>query len=70
VVLCARAVAALASGLDPKRAAEIAIGDMTLRVGASGGLILATPSGRLGFARSTRTMTWAAAWDGGADGGA
>jgi L-asparaginase / beta-aspartyl-peptidase len=35
------------------------------RTGSRGGLIVASPQGLLGFARSTETMSWGAAWDGG-----
>jgi isoaspartyl peptidase/L-asparaginase-like protein (Ntn-hydrolase superfamily) len=34
---------------------------MAARVGGTGGVILVDSAGRLGFARNTRTMTWAAA---------
>ena len=34
---------------------------MAARLGGTGGVILADRFGRLGFARNTRTMTWAAA---------
>jgi beta-aspartyl-peptidase (threonine type) len=37
---------------------------MGARVGGTGGLIVVDRRGRLGLARNTRTMTWAAATDG------
>jgi isoaspartyl peptidase/L-asparaginase-like protein (Ntn-hydrolase superfamily) len=40
---------------------------MLMRTGGTGGIILVDKMGRLGFARTTRTMTWAAASDGWGD---
>jgi beta-aspartyl-peptidase (threonine type) len=34
---------------------------MAMRTGGTGGVILVDRDGRLGLARNTRTMTWAAA---------
>jgi L-asparaginase / beta-aspartyl-peptidase len=65
VLLSARAVDALARGESPDTAAATVIRELYERVGATGGIIVVDPRGRLGFARSTRTMTWAAAWEGG-----
>lgn len=64
VAMCSAAVWALRQGEAPKHVAESAIVELSTRVGSTGGLILIGRDGRLGFARSTRTMTWAAAWDG------
>ncbi len=44
----------------PEDAARLAIGTLGARMGANGGLILVDRAGRLGWARNTRTMTWAA----------
>jgi len=65
VLLAARACEALRAGGLPKDTAESVIAAMAERVGSSGGLIVVDRTGRLGLARSTRTMTWAAAWEGG-----
>lgn len=65
VVLSGAAVAALRAGADPGAVAAQQLADMGARVSATGGLILVARDGRLGWARSTRTMTWAAEWDGG-----
>ncbi len=70
VALSATAVAALARAGAPEAVAREVIAGMQARVGATGGLILAGRDGRLGWARSTRTMTWAAEWDGGSEAGA
>jgi isoaspartyl peptidase/L-asparaginase-like protein (Ntn-hydrolase superfamily) len=40
---------------------------MLVRTGGTGGIILVDRAGRLGFARTTPTMTWAAASDGWGD---
>lgn len=64
VVLSGTAVAELRQGRAPEAVASACIADMAARVGSTGGLILVGRDGRLGWARSTRTMTWAAAWDG------
>jgi len=45
----------------PEEAARVVIRQMAARVGGTGGVILVDSAGRLGFARNTRTMTWAAA---------
>lgn len=65
VALCGAAVAALGEGSEPEGVAVARIAGMYERVGATGGLILVARDGKLGWARSTRTMSWAAAWDGG-----
>jgi beta-aspartyl-peptidase (threonine type) len=49
------------AGVHPEEAARAAIRSMGARVGGTGGLIVVDRAGRLGFARNTRTMTWAAA---------
>ena len=45
----------------PEEAARAAIRQMATRLAGTGGIILVDRTGRLGFARNTRTMTWAAA---------
>lgn len=64
VVLCAGAVSAMQRGVLPEAAARQAVELLRERTGAGGGLILVDALGRLGFARSTGTMSWAAAWEG------
>jgi beta-aspartyl-peptidase (threonine type) len=46
--------------MDPKYAAMNAIRTLGKRLGADGGIILVDRAGRLGLARNTSTMTWAA----------
>lgn len=53
----------LLEGAAPHRAAEQALGDMRRRVRATGGLIVIDAAGRLGWARTTPAMSWAACWD-------
>ena len=65
VLLTQRALVELEAGQGPEQAARRSIEFMLERVQASGGIILVDASGRLGWARSTRTMSWAAAWQGG-----
>jgi L-asparaginase / beta-aspartyl-peptidase len=64
LTLSARAIASMASGLNPEDAASEAIAALQERIGSDAGIILVAPNGRIGLARSTETMTWAAAWDG------
>lgn len=64
VVLSAAAVSAMRNGALPEQAAREAIERLQQRTGTGAGLILVDARGRLGFARSTGTMSWAAAWDG------
>jgi beta-aspartyl-peptidase (threonine type) len=70
VALSARAIERLCAGEEPGQAASAVIADMAARVSAHGGLILVDRQGRLGWARSTATMTWAAAWPGAEQAGA
>jgi beta-aspartyl-peptidase (threonine type) len=46
--------------IDPKFAAATAIRTLRKRLGGDGGIILVDRTGRLGLARNTATMTWAA----------
>jgi L-asparaginase / beta-aspartyl-peptidase len=63
-VCLARAATNLtAAGVPPEDAARAAVATMGARVGGSGGVILVDRLGRLGLARNTRTMTWAASTD-------
>ncbi|HEY8087134.1 MAG TPA: isoaspartyl peptidase/L-asparaginase [Polyangiaceae bacterium] len=59
--LAKAAVDLLRARSHPEEAARAAIRQMATRLGGTGGIILVDRTGRLGFARNTRTMTWAAA---------
>ena len=48
-------------GVHPEEAARASIRRLETRARGTGGIILVDGVGRLGFARNTRTMTWAAA---------
>jgi beta-aspartyl-peptidase (threonine type) len=63
VCLARGATSLLRAGAPPEEAARAAVANMGLRVGGTGGVILVDPDGRLGLARNTRTMTWAAVRD-------
>jgi len=56
-----RAIDLLAVRAHPEEAARSVIRSMAMRTGGTGGVILVDRDGRLGLARNTRTMTWAAA---------
>ena len=60
VVLAKSAIEALRAGTRPEPAARAAIGALGARVGGTGGLILVDRAGRLGLARNTASMSWAA----------
>jgi L-asparaginase / beta-aspartyl-peptidase len=64
VCLAKTAIEWLRMGMHPDDAARGAIRYVLERAGGQGGMILIDRHGRLGWARSTRTMTWAAASDG------
>jgi L-asparaginase / beta-aspartyl-peptidase len=64
VTLTAQIQSWLRSGMTLEAAARSAIELLGQRVAASGGVIVVAPSGELAFARSTATMSWAAAWEG------
>jgi L-asparaginase / beta-aspartyl-peptidase len=70
VGLTLQVIQALGGGAAPEAAARAAIETLSERTGKTGGVIVVDRTGRLGLARSTATMTWAAAWDGGEDAGA
>jgi beta-aspartyl-peptidase (threonine type) len=61
------AVDAMRARVHPEEAARGALRAMATRVGGTGGVILVDRFGRLGLARTTRTMTWAAALDASAE---
>jgi len=61
VVLAKTAIDAMRARIHPEDVARAVIRSMSGRVGGSGGIILADRAGRLGLARSTASMTWAAA---------
>jgi beta-aspartyl-peptidase (threonine type) len=61
VLLAKTATDAMRARIHPEDAARAVIGIMSGRVGGAGGIILADRAGRLGLARSSATMTWAAA---------
>jgi beta-aspartyl-peptidase (threonine type) len=52
------------AGMHPVDAARSAVRMMLARTGGTGGIILVDRAGRMGFARTSPTMTWAAASDG------
>lgn len=58
--LAKSAVDAMRAWAHPEEAARAAIRQMARRVSGTGGIILVDRMGRLGFARNTKTMTWAA----------
>jgi L-asparaginase / beta-aspartyl-peptidase len=60
----ARATQALLAGESPEGAASAVLAQLAARVGTEAGLILVAPDGRLGWARSSPNMPWAAVWDG------
>ena len=64
VTLAARVVAAIAQGAAPADACYEGLRWMRQRVAATGGMIVVGRDGRLGWARSTSSMAYAAAWRG------
>ena len=62
--LAKTAIEWLRTGMHPVDAARAAVRMMLARTGGMGGIILVDRAGRLGFARTTKTMTWAAASEG------
>lgn len=62
--LAARACFYLEAGAQPRDAAERVMGTLHERTGMRGGIILVGRDGTLGLARTTETMSWAAAWEG------
>jgi beta-aspartyl-peptidase (threonine type) len=64
VALASRVLAAIAQGADPAQAAFDGLQFMKQRVAASGGAIVVGRDGRLGWARTTHSMAYAAGWRG------
>ncbi len=64
VALASAVAADLAGGALAGQAASDGILMLERRVGSPAGVIVVDRQGRLGFARSTSTMSWAAAWEG------
>ncbi len=60
VVLAKEACWMLKNKTLPETAARQAIALLAERAGGSGGIILVDPNGRMGLARSTKTMSWGA----------
>jgi beta-aspartyl-peptidase (threonine type) len=60
VVLAKEACSMLKNKTLPETAARQAIALLGDRAGGSGGIILVDPNGRMGLARSTKTMSWGA----------
>jgi beta-aspartyl-peptidase (threonine type) len=56
------AVDAMRTGLDPEQAARQSIDLLSGRLRSTGGIILVDRMGRIGWARSTFSMVWAAHW--------
>jgi beta-aspartyl-peptidase (threonine type) len=61
------AIDAMRAGLDPEQAARQSIDLLSGRLRAAGGIILVDRTGRIGWARSTFSMAWAAHWQHGAE---
>jgi beta-aspartyl-peptidase (threonine type) len=61
VVMAKSTTDALRAGTLPEQAARAAIAGLADRVGGTGGVIVIDRAGRLGLARSTASMSWAAA---------
>lgn len=70
ITLTRELVRRLAAQEDAESAARAVLDELASRIGSTAGVISVTRDGALALARSTRTMTWAAEWDGGADAGA
>ena len=64
VNLCFRTLMALSESVSPADAAFDALHYMRDRTAALGGMIVVSRDGRLGWARSTKTMAYAAYWGG------
>jgi L-asparaginase / beta-aspartyl-peptidase len=61
VGLAHQAIARMRGGASAEQAALAAVDLLAARVGGSGGIILVDKAGRLGWARNTASMIWAAA---------
>jgi beta-aspartyl-peptidase (threonine type) len=60
------AAEAMRAGLHPEAAARQSIELLSGRLRSTGGIILVDRRGRIGWARSTFSMAWAAHWNGNA----
>lgn len=60
---------AMRAGASPELAARDGIASIRDRFATTGGLVAIAPNGRAGFARSTETMSWAFAFQGGDEAG-
>ncbi|HVW27477.1 MAG TPA: isoaspartyl peptidase/L-asparaginase [Polyangiaceae bacterium] len=65
LTLAFRATLSMRQGHLPEQAARATLTELLDRLGGTGGIILVDTSGRLGMARSTDSMPWAARWAGG-----
>jgi isoaspartyl peptidase/L-asparaginase-like protein (Ntn-hydrolase superfamily) len=61
--LCGRLVQALAAAEQPGVAGGALLELMKQRTGAHGGVIMIDREGRIGWARSTHSMAYAASWE-------
>jgi beta-aspartyl-peptidase (threonine type) len=61
--LCARVMHALSADEQPGHAGFAVLQAMRQRTGALGGVIVVDRTGRIGWARSTKTMAYAACWE-------
>jgi beta-aspartyl-peptidase (threonine type) len=62
-------VAAMRQGMSAEEAARHALELLSARISGTAGVVAADSSGRLGFARSTDAMPWAAVWENGSGAG-
>lgn len=62
VTLAAQVIAAMRGGASPAEACFDGLQTLKQRAAATGGMIAIAPSGALGWARSTASMAYAAAW--------
>jgi beta-aspartyl-peptidase (threonine type) len=60
--LCSRVLSRLHAGDAAEAAIVDALAEMRERVEGTGGLVLVAPGGRMAWARSTPSMSWAARW--------
>ena len=67
ICLAKTAVEWMRAGMHPEDAARAGVRFALARVAGAGGMILIDRFGRMGWARSTKTMTWAAASEGWGD---
>jgi beta-aspartyl-peptidase (threonine type) len=65
LTLSFRATMAMRQGRLPEEAARASLTELSERLDGTGGIILVDAAGRLGLARSTESMPWAACWNGG-----